>query len=295
MRASQASVLGSATRGPPSRSRSPRRSGTAAPTASNLDFEPIVAGYADEFTALVRTVRRELNNDRAGLPADVRRDGLDRQPADRRRHGPRRRRRRLHHGLRLPDRWLADRRLDLTAVRPRSTTCTDTVKAYTARIPASKMILGVPYYGRAWSTASSAAPREDAVAVEVRRRRRALLRRRRWPRERRTAGATTPSSSRRGRPTASRRAPRPTAASPRWRRAVLRRRGVAEAALRPRQSRRTCAAPGSGRSATTTAAPSSGRPSPTSSSPTGRRPSWASGTLAPTQRDEGFRVRWKPV
>src|SRR6185312_14166902 len=27
----------------------------------NLDFEPIVATYADEFTALVRTVRSELN------------------------------------------------------------------------------------------------------------------------------------------------------------------------------------------------------------------------------------------
>jgi flagellar hook assembly protein FlgD len=32
----------------------------------------------------------------------------------------------------------------------------DTVAAYTARIPASKIILGVPYYGRAWSTSTSA-------------------------------------------------------------------------------------------------------------------------------------------
>jgi flagellar hook assembly protein FlgD len=32
----------------------------------------------------------------------------------------------------------------------------DTVAAYTARIAASKVILGVPYYGRAWSTSSSA-------------------------------------------------------------------------------------------------------------------------------------------
>jgi hypothetical protein len=29
---------------------------------------------------------------------------------------------------------------------------TDTLDAYTARVPASKLILGVPYYGRAWST-----------------------------------------------------------------------------------------------------------------------------------------------
>ena len=31
---------------------------------------------------------------------------------------------------------------------------TDTVLAYLARVPASKLILGVPYYGRAWSTDS---------------------------------------------------------------------------------------------------------------------------------------------
>ena len=30
----------------------------------------------------------------------------------------------------------------------------DTVRAYTARVPASKVILGVPYYGRAWSTST---------------------------------------------------------------------------------------------------------------------------------------------
>ena len=49
----------------------------------NLDFEPIVATYADEFTALVRAVRSELNKVHAGLPADVRHDRLDRQLPDR--------------------------------------------------------------------------------------------------------------------------------------------------------------------------------------------------------------------
>ena len=32
----------------------------------------------------------------------------------------------------------------------------DTIAAYLARVPASKVILAVPYYGRAWSTDSSA-------------------------------------------------------------------------------------------------------------------------------------------
>ena len=31
----------------------------------------------------------------------------------------------------------------------------NTIAAYLARLPASKVILGVPYYGRAWSTAAS--------------------------------------------------------------------------------------------------------------------------------------------
>ena len=30
----------------------------------------------------------------------------------------------------------------------------DTIRAYRARVPPSKLILGVPYYGRAWSTNS---------------------------------------------------------------------------------------------------------------------------------------------
>jgi hypothetical protein len=33
---------------------------------------------------------------------------------------------------------------------------TDTIKAYTAKVSPSKLILGVPYYGRAWSTSSDA-------------------------------------------------------------------------------------------------------------------------------------------
>ena len=49
----------------------------------NLDFEPIVSTYADEFTALVRIGPRRAQQGRQGLPADVRHDRLDRQLPDR--------------------------------------------------------------------------------------------------------------------------------------------------------------------------------------------------------------------
>ena len=70
---------------------------------------------------------------------------------------PRRRRRHLHHGLRLPVLGLAARsaRSPRSAARVRHP---DTIAAYLARVPPSKVILGVPYYGRAWSTASDVAP-----------------------------------------------------------------------------------------------------------------------------------------
>ena len=44
----------------------------------------------------------------------------------------------------------------------------DTIRNYVARVPASKVILGVPYYGRAWSTSTSGAPREEHLGHEVR-------------------------------------------------------------------------------------------------------------------------------
>ena len=45
----------------------------------NLDFEPLASGYADEFVALLKTVRSELNRVAEGLPAHLRHDGLHRQ------------------------------------------------------------------------------------------------------------------------------------------------------------------------------------------------------------------------
>ncbi|MFH0750971.1 MAG: glycosyl hydrolase family 18 protein [Chloroflexota bacterium] len=121
----------------------------------NLDFEPLVAGYEDEFVALVRTMRAELDRvvpgahlafDTMGRPGNYPLEGaLAAGGADAvfimgydyRTAGSN------YAGSIDP---LAGPAYDLS----------DTVRAYTARVPASRLILGIPYYGRAWSTVSDA-------------------------------------------------------------------------------------------------------------------------------------------
>lgn len=120
----------------------------------NLDFEPIASGQAANFTKFVRTMRAELNRIRAGyqltfdttgyignypIEAATAPGGADAifiMGYDYRTAGA---------GLVGSIAPLAGPAYDLT----------DTVRAFTARVPASKIILGVPYYGRAWSTETS--------------------------------------------------------------------------------------------------------------------------------------------
>ena len=121
----------------------------------NLDFEPIASGYADEFTAFVRTMRSELDALHAGYQLTFDTTGyIGNYPIEdataagaadaifimgydyRTSSSP-------HTGSISP---LSGPPYDLT----------DTVAAYAARVSPSKLILGVPYYGRAWSTDSSA-------------------------------------------------------------------------------------------------------------------------------------------
>ena len=119
----------------------------------NLDFEPLASGRADEFVAFVRSLRGELDKlargyqltfdttgsigtypiEAATAPGAA--DAVFVMGYDYRTAGS------SIAGSVAP---LAGSAYDLT----------DTVRAFTDRIAPSKVILGIPYYGRAWSTVS---------------------------------------------------------------------------------------------------------------------------------------------
>jgi Predicted glycosyl hydrolase len=120
----------------------------------NLDFEPIVSTYGDEFTALVRSVRAELNKVAAGyqltfdttgwignypIEAATAAGGADAVVV-------------MGYDYRTGS---SNPVGSVAPLHGPGYDIGDTVAAYLARLPASKVILGVPYYGRAWSTATS--------------------------------------------------------------------------------------------------------------------------------------------
>ena len=117
----------------------------------NLDFEPIVSTYGDEFTALVRSVRAELNKVAAGYQvtfdtmAEIGNYPIVNATAS--------------GGADAVVVMGYDYRIGSSnpvgAVAPLNGPTYDvgnTVAAFVSRLPPSKIILGVPYYGRAWST-----------------------------------------------------------------------------------------------------------------------------------------------
>jgi spore germination protein YaaH/flagellar hook assembly protein FlgD len=121
----------------------------------NLDFEPIVSTYADEFTALVKSIRSELNRVHKGyqitfdttgwignypIEAATAAGGADAVVV-----------------MGYDYRTASTRQVGSVApIGGPTYDVADTVRAYLSRLPASKVILAVPYYGRAWSTDSSA-------------------------------------------------------------------------------------------------------------------------------------------
>src|SRR3954452_23754874 len=121
----------------------------------NLDFEPLASGYADEFVAFLKTVRTELNRIRSGyqltydttgyignypIAASVGAGAADAIFV-------------MGYDYRTAGSGTAG---SIDPLSGPSYDLTDTVRAYTSRVPASRIILGLPWYGRAWSTTSSA-------------------------------------------------------------------------------------------------------------------------------------------
>ena len=121
----------------------------------NLDFEPLVSGSSEEFTALVRTVRAELDAVAGGYQLTFDTTGwIGNYPLE---------------DATAPGGadaifvmgydYRSSTSSNAGSIAPLSNAgydITDTILAYLARVPASKLILGVPYYGRAWSTETDA-------------------------------------------------------------------------------------------------------------------------------------------
>ncbi|HET9518808.1 MAG TPA: glycosyl hydrolase family 18 protein, partial [Actinoplanes sp.] len=119
----------------------------------NLDFEPIVSGYDDEFTALVQAFRQELDAIAPGYQLTFDTTGwIGNYPIE---------------AATAPGGadaifimgydYRGSSSSPVGSISPLTGPTydlTDTVNAYTARVAPSKLILGVPYYGRAWSTDS---------------------------------------------------------------------------------------------------------------------------------------------
>ncbi len=120
----------------------------------NLDFEPIVSGYADEFTLLVKSIRAQLNRVARGYQLTFDTTGwIGNYPIQ------------SATGSTAADavvimgydyRTAGTARVGSVApVGGPSYDVRDTIAAYVSRLPASRVILAVPYYGRAWSTDSA--------------------------------------------------------------------------------------------------------------------------------------------
>lgn len=118
----------------------------------NLDFEPLASGYAEEFTSLVRKIRSSFNAVAPGYQITFDTTGwIGNYPIeDATAPGG------ADAIMIMGYDYRSSGSATAGSVAPlRSSTAydiTDTVSAYLARVPASKLILGVPYYGRAWST-----------------------------------------------------------------------------------------------------------------------------------------------
>ncbi len=119
----------------------------------NLDFEPLARGYADEFVSLLRKIRSEFNRVRSGyqitydttayignypLEASVGKRAADAIFV-------------MGYDFRIGSSSTAG---SISPLSGPGYDLGDTVRAYKRRVPGSRLILGIPWYGRAWSTAT---------------------------------------------------------------------------------------------------------------------------------------------
>ena len=119
----------------------------------NLDFEPLVAGRADEFVDLVRSVRAELNRIARGYQLTFDTTGsIGNYPIEAATApGAADAIFIMGYDYRTASSGSAG---SIAPLGGPTYDLVDTVLAFTDRVPARKLILGVPYYGRAWSTVS---------------------------------------------------------------------------------------------------------------------------------------------
>ena len=132
----------------------------------NLDFEPLANGREAAFTSLVRMVRAELNRVHRGYQVTFDATGrIGNYPIEAAT---------APGGADAIFVMAYDYRTSgsspVGSVAPIDGSAYDlreTIQAYTSRVAPSKVILGVPYYGRAWSTDSNAQNAANAGSVRT--------------------------------------------------------------------------------------------------------------------------------
>ncbi|HEU4673243.1 MAG TPA: glycosyl hydrolase family 18 protein [Candidatus Limnocylindrales bacterium] len=149
----QASILGSST----NRLRLAQQTAAAirdrGADGVNLDFEPIASGYADEFVSFVKTLRSELDKvhkgyqltfDTTGYVGNYKVASLISAGAD------------AMFLMGYDFRTSGSSPVgSISPIAGPAYDIRDSLDAFLGAVPASRIILGVPYYGRAWSTTTS--------------------------------------------------------------------------------------------------------------------------------------------